>query len=211
MDPYIKYKNAYYYEMPNQEFHKALVTVLNPQDDETMSEWNDSIDPATLSSMWRNTYDAWVTELTKRIEESKAFELTGSKERVQVVHDRWISAATHKTQSNLLRIDMETILYRYGTPHGKHVQISVMVNQKEDEPVTFTVLKADVVGIVPEDHIALFPVIASNPFDKNQMTYQEDPKTFSNTIIPPANEVLTLMNNHLDQYMKLTQTKMKTG
>jgi len=55
---------------------------------------------------------------------------------------------------------METILYRESKFIGKHVRFQVIVKKKK-----VSVCEALVLGVVSEDQIALYPVVASDPAD----------------------------------------------
>ena len=204
-DPVIKYKNAYYYEMTNGDYENALKSIFSMKTCNTLTQaldksvWTDAMKPSDITkSAWAGVYEQWITEFTKIINDSSELKLPGDSSKIQVVHDRWIAAYYHISDPTLLRIDMEVLLYRFGKPHGKHVSMSVIAKKREVEGLFattndwyYTVVAIEVLGIVPEDQIAIHPVIANNPFDAPEMAYKEDPKTFENIIVPPASEVLS--------------------
>lgn len=224
-DPVIKYKHAYYYEMTNQEYESALKTLFSMKSCNTLaqalekSQWTDAMNPGEITkSTWAGVYEQWMKEFTKAVNASIELKLSGDASKIQVVHDRWIAAYFHVTDPTLLRIDMEVLLYRYGKPHGKHVSMSIIAKRKEADGIFastndwhFTVVAIEVLGIVPEDQIAIHPVVANNPFDAPEMSYEEDPKTFENTIIPPGSEVLAEIRRRTALNVATAEAKKKLG
>lgn len=223
-DPVIKYKDAYYYEMSNHEYEIALKETFSMKQCNALAsalnenEWTEEIQPSLITdTTWIGVYDEWLAKFTKDLVKSPFMQLPSSSE-IQVVHDRWMSARKHRTNPALLRMDVEVILYRFGKQHGKHVSLSVLANKKDDavfstaDVWSYTIVAIEVLGVVPEDQIALHPVIANNPFDPAEMTYNtEDPSSFANTIIPPGEEVLQEIQRRASVNVAIAETQKKVG
>jgi hypothetical protein len=217
-DPVIKYKNAYYYEMPNAEYEAALRQIFSVT---TMPscEWTKSQSPAEImDAAWAGVYEAWMAWFGRTLHDAPELKLSGDQTEIQVVHDRWISAYRLVSDPMLLRMDVEVILYRFGKPHGKHVSMSVIAKRTESDGLfaspkdwEFSVVSMDILGVVPEDQIAIFPVVASNPFDPPEMAYSEDPRSFGNTIIPSGEEVLQEVRRRTALNVATYDTKKKLG
>lgn len=225
-DPVIKYKNAYYYEMSNEEYEKALKQIFFMKKCDSLqlalqsTEWSGKLNPRTVTdAIWVGVYDQWLSEFTRTLNESLELKLSATDNvEIQVVHDRWISAYTHRTDPSLLRMDIEVILYRFGKPYGKHVSLSVIAKKKEPDGMFattndwyYTVVAIEIVGVVPEDQIAIFPVVANNPFDPEQMPYGEDPASFENTIVPPGQDVLKEIQRRAALNVATAETQKKLG
>lgn len=213
-DPIIKYKNAYYYEMPNEEYENALKHAFALKSCNALTqalrkaEWSDAKKPSeVLGSRWVGVYEQWLAEFTQTINAAPELKLTGDTTAIQVVHDRWIAVHTHVNDPTLLRMDIEVILYRMGKPHGKHVSMSVIAKRMGDEgKFATTVVAIEILGVVPEDQIALFPVVASNPFDPPEMAYNENI-----TIVPSGTEVLQELQRRSSQNVATFLTQQKLG
>lgn len=224
-DPVIKYKNAYYYEMTNGEYETALKHIFSMETCNTLSQasqfsnWAKAQSPAELmGTAWSGVYEVWMAEFQRKLNDAAELKLPSDQTNIQVVHDRWISAYRHVTDTTLLRMDIEAILYRFGKPHGKHVSMSVIAKRTDSEgkfanPIdwNFAVVAMEILGIVPEDQIAIFPVVANNPFDPPELAYQEDAKTFENAIVPSGKEVLDEIRRRNALNVATFETKKKIG
>jgi hypothetical protein len=74
---------------------------------------------------------------------------------IQLVHDRLIYAFV---SGNKYAYAMEVILYRENKHHGKHVKL-VGISTIEEDEWKHSIVLSEVLGIVPEDTIGLFPVV----------------------------------------------------
>lgn len=200
-DPTIKYQNAYYYEYPNEKYKNALINTMT-QITQKMSVSNNWLPPSTpdkLDETYQQVYDVWMNLFSKTVRMSPDLllpnETSNNRTPIQVVHDRWISSQLHATEKQTIRMEIEIILYRNSKPHGKHIHM-IVVAKNIDKQWNFHTEVVHVMGIIPEDQIALFPVHAKNPFDKGEMKFLEDPNTFITSIIPPEQIVLQEIKKH---------------
>lgn len=213
-DPQIKYTNAHYYEYDNKEYQRRLKKTLDNMSTPLVvsNTWATEQTPDALNTTYQDMYTIWFTLFSSSVRNSEELllptETALSRTPIQVVHDRWISAAVHKTELNTIRFDTEVILYRSSKPHGKHVRMSVVAKIVEKN-WKFKVTQVEIVGIIPEDQIVLFPVKAQNPFDKGEMKYLEDPSSFATTIIPPAQVVLDTIKRQSFMQRRFVESQMR--
>ena len=222
-DPVIKYKNAFYYELSNADYENALKNTFK-------NEKCDVIQQALVKDAWRGplqvnkgdtnsniekTYQQWMVAFEKELNGSSFLRLPNDiNTHIQIVHDRLIDMYVSKNNPTRIRIDMEAILYRNSKPHGKHVLLSVVTDVCEVNKActnqSFNVVAVKLLGIVPEEQIAMYPVLANNPFDEVEMQYLENPSSFANSIVPDADNVINTLNRHIATYIRSAQSDEKT-
>lgn len=143
--------NAAYYELDNHDFDMALKRTFRYDCQVRAGPWAEVETPSvTISKEVRDQYPEVIAYLARKMP------------KVQVVHDRWVGFRRHMTTSGIYLFELETILYRRGKFQGKHVSFAVMVQmpQKPKEKPIYTVTQTRVEGVVPEDQIGMFPVLA---------------------------------------------------
>ena len=180
VDPKVIYPKAYYYEYDNTHYLSSLrVALATPcvllADAVKTDRWSNSYTIDALESSAQSevvsAYQACVDDIKKHINASPALMLPGDiepddddapKNNIQVVHDILKSYKKHLTERQMYLIDIELLLYRENKFHGKHVKITCTA--KKSFRGWFTnVIAVDLIGVVPEDQIGLFPVSASRP------------------------------------------------
>ena len=195
VDPVVKYSKAYYYEFDNKKYMDKLKIALAVPcallaDAVNDSSWSapyqldmDNIDDTNVdvSKEVKEAYDACIENVATKLNSSSAMILPGYIDKasskpetensaisadIQIVHDVMRSYRMHLKEKSMYLIDIELLLYRENKFEGKHVKLSCTAKFLPNRKVWFTnVVAVDILGVVPEDHIALFPVNASNPFD----------------------------------------------
>lgn len=180
------YRKAYNYEMTNLDYENALKRVFSrpcnldkkygkPQF-WTVIPFNSS-GGIRLSKVYNNV----VAHIAKRINGSKLFNLegeeNGKRTNIQVVHDRLIRVYKHNTVRGAYRMDIELLLYREAKFQGKHVLMCCLLRWNAlSQQWSFNVLSTSVEGIVFDDKIGMFPVVANDPLNSDaNMQFKPNP------------------------------------
>ena len=160
-DPVLQYPNIYANEMDNITFERTLIQVFSIPET-CPGKWSSMMVPneKTPESILK-AYSRALNWIQSKLKSTKAFDLCADTEHypLQVVHDVWTGYQTSLKGSSY-KIQMETILYRESKFIGKHVRFQIIV-----QGTRVSVCEALVLGVVYEDQIALFPVVASDPAD----------------------------------------------
>ncbi len=149
---------AAYFEMDNQSFEVALQKTFAYACTTRSGPWSAMVTPS-VSTVPKNvvaTYPDLLKWLETKLNASPFF--GKAQPKIQIVHDRWIGFQKHTTNPNQYLLSLETILYRQGKFQGKHVSFSIMVEALSKR--VYTVTQTRVEGVVAEDKIGLFPVVA---------------------------------------------------
>lgn len=168
-----KFKKAYNYELENNEYQDAINNtfhldkkILVDMSKYTQEEPLNRVLPSNVEDAYNNA----INNINDTIKNSVHFDLPdGSLQLInpiQVVHDRLISYQTHKTIPNNYILHIESILYREGKYHGKHVEFIVII--EKNKMWESKVIDAKVIGVVFEDKISLFPVIGNDELTTNE-------------------------------------------
>lgn len=226
LDPKVTFKNAYYYEFDNLKYESGLkIALVVPcqlmADAVTTGNWGEEIDPATATSLTTpeaiDAYNGCITYVYQKINGASSMVLPGAaseenpKPNIQVVHDilKWFKI--HTSTPDMFLIDMELVLYRENKVHGKHVHVTCTAKKSSDKTGwVVNVVAVEVLGIVPEDNIALFPIVPSNPFGIDQLDVSEDTNRSSRedyVIKDAANKVLA--NEHATTWAGVILTTQK--
>jgi len=167
-----RYKNAFYYEYGNREYLDKLKTIFNISENGTLNtdDWKIyDISPNTPSNILM-AYNNCVNELKTRINTSDALTLPDNvKIPIQIVHDVLLRYGISKKHpsSSVYSFDIEMILYRQSKYQGKHIGTRVIYDNDKN---ILNVLGIGIIGVVSEDNIGLFPVVANNPFEIDQLS-----------------------------------------
>lgn len=143
--------NAAYFEIDNHDFDMALKRTFRYDCKTRAGPWADVQTPSVeIPKEIRDQYPKVIDYLAKKMP------------KVQIVHDRWVGFRRHATTTGVYLFELETILYRRGKFQGKHVSFSVMVQMPQTlkQKAVYTVTQTRVEGVVPEDQIGMFPVLA---------------------------------------------------
>lgn len=182
MSTHVKYRNAYYYEYDNGEYLDGLNSIFNVGAyTYNPSEWNTyklgasgsvDLDPATthVPPDVLIAYDNCINTFTQLLnrDHNNALLLPDTNFiPIQVVHDVLRTYGMHKTIKNYYLFDIEAILYRQSKYQGKHIGMRVTYNNDTN---TLNVIQIGIIGVVAEDKIGMFPVVAQNPFDIDQLS-----------------------------------------
>lgn len=157
-DPVLQYPSTYMNELNNTEYTEALKRAFKIPvkcDDRFL----DSKKPDDSTPIWINDgYRRAVEYIQFILKTTDSFRLCADSEKspIQVVHDVWLSYSP-STEPKKNKYLIDTILYREPKFIGKHVQFTVIVS-----PNDVTVCNAQVLGVISEDIIALYPVVASD-------------------------------------------------
>jgi hypothetical protein len=167
-----KYKKAYNYEMENNAYKEALVkTFAIPKKicihDE---EWS-VVEPVNLttSDVIETAYNQALEYIKGKLQTSEYFQLSDNQSvqlnPIQIVHDRLISYQSHKRIPSYI-LHIQLVLYREAKYQAKDIGMTVRVD-KEKGMWRVSVMEAWINGIISEDQIALFPVVAQDPLNTN--------------------------------------------
>jgi hypothetical protein len=152
---------AAYFEIDNQSYDVALQKTFTYSCTTRSGPWGPIVTPSVFSVPQNvvATYPILLKWLETKLNASPFF--GKNQPKIQIVHDRWIGFQKHLSNTTQYLISIETILYRQGKFQGKHVSFSVMVEFKPKKAPIFTVTQTRVEGVVAEDKIGMFPVIAT--------------------------------------------------
>jgi hypothetical protein len=249
-DPRVTFETGYYYELDNATYTNALKKTLAVScsfmaDAITESNWEQEQTPAldTPSKDVQDAYDACIAFLSKKLNTSLYFELPGDighgawatnptkptnpsiHSPIQVVHDVFTTYKIHANDPSMYLINMDAVLYRENKFHGKHVRIAY-VAKKQKRSWLINVIAIEIVGIIPEDQIALFPVVAHDRSDVKQLDVTQDiDANTANTAnanikceivdnrvkCTVDTSVASTIKNHAQQYIKLADSKITLG
>lgn len=164
----IKYKNAFYYEYDNDEYMKKLNIIFNVRRIFNEGEWytynlNDNTPDDILSS-----YNKCINILTKRLNNNNTLLLPNEKKvQIQIVHDVLLKYYRNRDSTDLFAYNIELVLYRESKYQGKHIALRIVYNKKYE---TLFVTDLKIIGVVPEDKIGMFPIVATDPYDINELS-----------------------------------------
>ncbi len=134
------------------------------------NDWND-IETVnnTLNSTIEEVYKYTIDYLNNTIKESAFFELPDKQEMhlnsIQLLHDVLISYQSHKMLPSHI-LTLQLVLYREGKYHAKDVGMLVKVD-KDKGIWRLTLLDVWINGVIFEDKIGMFPIIANDSYNTN--------------------------------------------
>lgn len=178
-----------------------------------------------------SAYAACIDYISRKLNTSDALALPGDArpQPIQIVHDILSSYKVHRTENSMYLLVIELLLYRENKYHAKHVKVTCVANQPNhyfgsDSEWVVNVVAVTILGVVPEDQIALFPVIASNPRDVEQLLVANDVDAMGSSNNPnvdctidtdkkivvctPSQNTLSGIVNHAQQYQNLAKSKL---
>lgn len=160
-DKNIKYKNAYYYEYDNKTYQQKLINTFKTQNcyinQFSFHEWKN--EPSIyINSIYQRVYDF----LYNTINNSKYLSLEESS-KIQIVHDK---LNRYSIENDIVILDLDLILYREFKDHGKHINLYISINKKNE----FNVFFINVLGIVNEDKIHSYFVKHYDKLEISQAT-----------------------------------------
>uniref|UniRef100_A0A6C0KSX8 Uncharacterized protein n=1 Tax=viral metagenome TaxID=1070528 RepID=A0A6C0KSX8_9ZZZZ len=200
----VKYKKAFYYEYDNKTYEKKLKQIFIKDNNPCFNENDWYTYGNTPANAPGNTGDAALLEKQPDIllaydncinefknELNNTTDMTGTaimllpdknKVPIQVVHDVLLRYRKNKKPQlkHTYSFDIELILYRQSKYQGKHIGTRVIYDNDKN---SLNVANIAILGVVSEDSIGMFPVVANNPFDIQQLT--TDSTTYPQ-IIPSA-------------------------
>ena len=189
-----------------------------------------SLDTATAMypSKVNDAYNACIATIDKKLNTSSAMALPGDPDmslpssKIQVIHDLLKSYKVHVNEDSMYLLNIELLLYRENKYQGKHVSMSCIAKYKMFSGWYINVVAVDIIGVVPEDQIALFPVNASNPFDVSQFLVDNDVSVDSMsksgiqcTVVDKkikcvaSKDAKAATKDHAVQYMNYAKTELK--
>ena len=174
-----------------------------------------------------SAYSACVDHIARRLNSSSDLDLPGENtKKIQVVHDVLRSYKIHQSEPSFYLIEIEMLLYRANKYHAKHVAATCTAKRMSNNAINMVinVVAVRILGVVPEDQIALFPVVASNPVDVDQLrvhyvplekvvdtstpnftcTADIESKKIKCSYLPNAQDVV----DHATQYKKYAQSEL---
>jgi hypothetical protein len=164
-----KFDTAYYYELDNAEYDIALKKTFQYPCKKGSEILNDAnwklLDSSQLSEV-RTAYNSLLAYLENTLNASKHMELPSDnpykRPKIQIVHDVLTQVKRHVATVFKYLIEMEIVIYREAKFNAKHVRITAIVEYvSKKKRWDFYVIEAELLGIVYEDKIGIFPVVAS--------------------------------------------------
>ena len=222
----IRYPQAFYYELDNAAFQEAFdrafhISTSSPWYRAALktNEWLGPYSPSDADVSWKDGYASFFAYVQATLRSSPEFCLPGtirdaSKDtsvELQIVHDRWRRFFVWNKTPNVIRIDVELLLYREGKYQGKHMLVFAVLEQTRPGHVEVHIVQANVVGVVPSDGIGMHPVL---PIDKEavqEASWNTDPFSFSPHILISDQEVLSEITRKKDNLKKNALASQATG
>ena len=196
MDLPVKYPKAYYYELDNETFQKALkksfhLAALSPI---SMESWQfvTTTDADVLAAY--STAKNYLSQVL--VEKANLFQLPdGSSPNLQIIHDVMVSIykykyemdSTNETVDVKYLINMDVILYRESKYQAKSVRCVCIVT-KVPNTNTWKVEVVDmrVTGVISEGDFGLFPVVGFDELDDYAAISPVPPSLPRNIMDDPA-------------------------
>ena len=170
----IKARNvkAFSYELENNAYLNALNNTFRPSPLAMRASDFAVVEPVNYSipNTIKEAYESAILYIANKVKMSPFFQLPNNMgahfNEIQVVHDKLISYQRHHTIPACI-LNIEVILYRDKKSHAKHVSMSVLAEKYKGMWLIST-LSIKINGVVFEDQIGLFPVVATDPLNTNE-------------------------------------------
>jgi hypothetical protein len=189
-----RYDNVFYYEMPNDIYMDAFNQTFSLPcttfyDSLKNDNWGPTIDALDAPSNITASYNDVLKYIEKKLNDSDYMKLKSQpKERppIQIVHDIFKDYKIHLSQNKTFLLHIDVLLYREAKYNGKHIGIHVIVNTDNDVSNIY-ILEAELIGDVPSDAIAFFPVLPTSTYDINTMKIDDQNSIDYATILSKNN------------------------
>jgi hypothetical protein len=170
-DPQSRYPKAYYTEMDNTDFLLGLQSTFHIPcglgERVMLEKWSDVSKDHPFAVSIYNSLLPWVSN--KLNAGQPCFSLPdGSNPPFQIVAHELKRVQESPTS---FLIDFETVLYRYGRFNAKHVGFTVYMDKKDKN--IRNAVRVELIGVVAEDKIALFPIEAADPSESPMLDITE--------------------------------------
>lgn len=206
-----KYPLAYYAEMDNASFEKALkATFASPETCKAtevalkQEEWITI--PSTEPMGMGHIFETQILPLMeKTIRESPHFQEVNG--QLQIAYEKRVHMYRHVSKKDVYLTLVEFLLYREGKYQGKHVEVGMLLENHQGT-WNYQVVTARVVGIVFEDRFAMFPVEARNPFDAAQMDFNENPYVQQPSILMSNEDVIQAVQKQADANVRWVESQI---
>lgn len=186
-----KFDTAYYYELDNADYDVAITkTFQYPcRKSPEILRAQDWTDVEKMSDV-RAAYDKLIVYIKNTVNNSDYLQLDSDNPAkrpvIQIVHDILVQAKRHVATKDKYLLYLEAILYRESKYHGKHMRFTAIVEyDNKIRDWSFYVIEAEVVGVVYEDKIGIFPVVANYDLNTDGRPYANLEK--DETILPEDN------------------------
>jgi hypothetical protein len=168
-----KSNKPYYYEFDNAEYDIAISKTFKYPCKKSgeilkVSDWTivNLAEDSVSRSGAATAYSKALSYIDDKLNTSEYMQLPydnpKKRPRIQIVHDVLVQVKQHIRDEFKFVLSMELVLYRESKFHGKHVSMSVITEYDRDKKEwMFYVVEINVLGIVYEDEIGMFPVVAS--------------------------------------------------
>lgn len=167
----VKYKNAFYYEYDNEEYLKRLKVILNIRHIFDEGEWYHYNVTVNTPNDILMAYNKCIDIISKRLNDNNTLLLPDqNKVPIQIVHDVLLKYYRNHDNPKLFAFDIQLVLYRQSKYQGKHIELRVVYDKRYE---SLFVTDVKLLGVVSEDQIGMFPVVATNPFDIDQLSTKD--------------------------------------
>lgn len=210
-----KYPRAFYTEMDNGRYEKALQSTFATQ------KTCEALDVALKQDDWISIPDTQpmaighvmeakvLPELEQRLQASPYFQDVEGK--IQIAYEKVVRLFRHKELKERYLAIIELVLYREGKYHGKHVEIGMVITDNKGS-WEFEVASARVLGILFEDRFAMFPVEAKDPAVTNAASFDSNnPFVLQPAILMSNEEVVQAVKKQADGQRKRAEANRAVG
>lgn len=206
MDQHVKYPTMYMVEFDNGEYEnrlKRIFSIPSAKQEELrrVNEWT-ILDPHndTQASFIPITYETFLKHVETEINESPElflpYDNPEHRPRLQIVHDVLLQFKKHVSNNFKYIVLAEVVLYREHKFHGKHVLFeSVIQYDPKTKEWSIDVVNIQLLGIVSEDGIGMFPVI---PYSSTQPV-QADAMNASSQMLINDRDVIEVVRRQQKQ------------
>lgn len=176
-----------------------------------------------------DAYGACLTYMYKKLNTAPSLKLPGDNPKkpstIQIVHDVLNWYKQHADNTDFYLIDMNVLLYRENKFQGKDVHFVCTCKKKQDTtlygantPDTITdtfwvvnVVSVEIVGVVAEDQVALFPTMFNNPYESSQLEIKNDLSMTSSDDIKIRDTMAnTVVQEHDDTWSAFAKVKKQS-
>lgn len=178
-----KFDTAYYYELDNAEYDVAITNTFQyPCRKAPEILRADNWTEVESMTEVRTVYDKLIEYIKNTVNNSDYLQLPSDNPNkrpvIQIVHDILVQAKRHVATKDKYLLYLEAILYREAKYHGKHMRFTAIAEYDDKRREwSFYIIEAEVVGVVYEDKIGIFPVVANYDLNTDGRPYTDLEKT----------------------------------
>jgi hypothetical protein len=213
-----KYPAAYYSEMSNEEFERAVrATFATPATCVATAAAATSGNWRLLAPAPQGLYHIMDTHLIGALQRGLAASKqlgtgvpTGVPTGVRMVFRRYMELLTHVTKPETYLVRIEAILHRKNAFHGKHMELGVVFQKEEvwgGSRWSTEVVTARVVGVVFEDAFGTHPAVPRDPQERPELGFDPNPLVPAPPVLLSNDEVVAAVRAQAEGQRKWAEAE----